>query len=203
MRMILATAAAAASFALATPALAQDTFGTKNDFVFAGDRLTGVYIFKQGNDKDTVLGLLQTPWGVNVYQTARIGFDWFPIDHLSIGGTLSYWSLRTERETAAGAPTADVTTKEFLFAPRIGYAIPISKSFGFWPRGGISYRSTKVGNFDAMGEVALTLEAQFYASPAPHFAFIFGPVLDLGIAGDYADNASNIGILTGGILGWI
>jgi hypothetical protein len=197
--MNLAIAAAASAFALATPALAQDTFGTKNDFVFAADRLTGVYLFKQGNEKDTVLGLLQTPWGVNVYQTARIGFDWFPINHLSIGGTLSYWSLRREQDNGPG----DVTTKEFLFAPRIGYAIPISKSFGFWPRGGISYRSTTVGDADANGEVALTFEAQFYASPAPHFAFIFGPVLDLGIAGDYDDKASNIGILTGGILGWI
>jgi len=198
MRKTLAIAAAASALAIGTPAYAQDTFGTKKDFVFAADRLTGVYLFKQGETKDTVLGLLAGPSGLNVYQTARLSFDYFVIDHLSIGGAISYWSVNFDPPGPG-----DATTSEFLFAPRVGYSIPISKAFGFWPRAGISYRSTSVLDAKAQGEAAFSLEAQFYASPAPHFAFIFGPVIDLAFAGDYPDKARNIGLLTGGILGWI
>jgi hypothetical protein len=200
MRMILALAAAASVGALATPALAQDTFGTKNDFVFAAERLTGVYRYNEGDNHATVLGLLQAPSGLNVYQTARLGFDWFPIEHLSIGGSLSYWSYSIDNDKTPGDD--NVKAHEFMFAPRIGYSIPITKSFGFWPRGGFSIRSTTQGDADAQTKVAISLEANFYASPAPHFAFIFGPLFDAEIAGD-SPKANNIGILTGGILGWI
>ena len=90
-----------------------------------------------------------------------------------------------------------------MVAPRVGYAIPISRAFGFWPRGGITYLNNKQGGAESTSEWAFTFEAQFYAAPAPHFAFIFGPVLDLGFSGDAADHPLNFGVLTGGILGWI
>lgn len=201
MRMILATAVAASAFALATPALAQETFATKGDFAFAADRLTGVYLYDQGPYDSTSFGLLQTPTGVNSLQMTRIGFDFFPIARLSIGGSLSYWSREVEEDDRDDVPS--FTVKELLVAPRIGYAIPITRAFGFWPRGGITYLNTKYGSADGRGEWAFTFEAQFYASPAPHFAFIFGPVLDLGFAGDADDRPRNFGVLTGGILGWI
>ena len=201
MRMILASAAATTAFALAAPAMAQDTFATKGDFSFAADRLTGIYLYDQGDYEATVFGLLQTPTGVNSYQMSRIGFDWFPIARLSIGGSLSYWSLK--RDDDGDGPLGSRTNKEFLVAPRIGYAIPISRAFGFWPRGGITYLNTKAGGADSTSEWAFTAEAQFYASPASHFAFIFGPVFDIGFAGDANDRLRNFGLLTGGILGWI
>lgn len=200
MRMILASAAAATAFAVTSPALAQ-TFATKGDFAFAADRLTGIYIYEQGDYSATVFGLLQTPTGVNSYQMTRIGFDWFPIDRLSLGGSLSYWS--TKQDFDGDGPNPSVTRKELMVAPRVGYAIPITRAFGFWPRGGFTYLNAKVGGAESQSEWAFTFEAQFYASPAPHFAFIFGPVLDLGFAGDANERPHNFGFLTGGILGWI
>jgi hypothetical protein len=199
--MILACTAAATAFALAAPALAQETFATKGDFAFAADRLTGIYLFEQGNYESTVFGLLQTPTGVNSLQMTRIGFDFFPIARLSIGGALSYWSQKTDPDGDGPIPSG--TAKELMVAPRIGYAIPITRAFGFWPRGGITYLSNKQGSAESTGEWAFTFEAQFYASPASHFAFIFGPVLDLGFAGDANERPRNFGFLTGGILGWI
>jgi hypothetical protein len=159
-----------------------------------------VYLYERGNEERTVLGLLQTPAGVNSLQITRIGFDYFPIARLSIGGALSYWSHKIENDNTDNDP--GYTVKELMVAPRIGYAIPISRAFGFWPRGGITYLNSKSGDAPSGDQWNFTLEAQFYASPAPHFAFIFGPVLDLGFAGD-GPNGKNIGLLTGGILGWI
>jgi hypothetical protein len=199
--MILASTAAATAIALASPALAQDTFATKGDFAFAADRLTGIYLFDQGNYESTVFGLLQTPTGVNSLQMTRVGFDWFPIARLSIGGSLSYWSTKSDLD--GDGPSPSVTVKELMIAPRVGYAIPITRAFGFWPRGGITYLNNKQGGANSTGEWAFTFEAQFYASPASHFAFIFGPVLDLGFAGDANERPHNFGLLTGGILGWI
>jgi hypothetical protein len=185
-------AAAALSF-LATlgHAARADELGEKGDFAFSADRLTGLYLYKDNDGKTDVtsFGLLGTP-PLGTYQTARLGFDWFPIKHLSIGGALSYWSLKQKGLD---------NTSELLIAPRIGYEIPISRRFGFWPRGGITYRSHNNPDED---EVALTIEAMFYAAPADHFAFIFGPLLDLGLAGK-GPESTNIGILTGGIVGWI
>jgi len=84
-----------------------------------------------------------------------------------------------------------------LLSPRIGYAINIGDSFGFWPRAGLTYV-----NYDGDEELGLTLEGQFFASPAAHFAFTFGPALDLGVVGDGREGKS-IGVLTFGVLGWI
>jgi hypothetical protein len=83
----------------------------------------------------------------------------------------------------------------------VGYAADFSHSFGIWPRGGFTYRNDDLehGNND---EVALTIEAMFYGAPAEHFAFIFGPAFDIGLAGD-GPEARNFGLITFGVLGWI
>src|SRR6185503_15220765 len=64
-----------------------------------------------------------------VYQAPRIGFDYFIINGLSLGGSFTIVSISTD----AGSGT------DILFAPRVGYAYMFSDMFGIWPRGGFSY----------------------------------------------------------------
>jgi hypothetical protein len=184
-RSLLETLTLASILTLAPSIAEAAPFGEKGDVSFAADRLTGVYTFSD-DMKLTAVGLFAPPTA-HPYMVARLGVDFFPINHLSIGGSFAFWDYDFRRN---GSSTA------VLFSPRIGYAIDFSNSFGFWPRGGVTFLS---GGGD---EFALTLEAMFYAAPAQHFAFTFGPVLDVEVAAP-RNNALSFGILTAGILGWI
>ncbi|HEX4474357.1 MAG TPA: hypothetical protein VH142_04715 [Polyangiaceae bacterium] len=166
-------------------------FGEKGDVSFAADRLMGVYIFNEDPTKLTAIGLFSPP-DARPYLVTRLGVDFFPIDHLSIGGSFAFWSTDNHSD-----PRADRTTTGVLFSPRVGYAIRFSDAFGFWPRGGITYRDSEGDD-----ELALTFEGMFYGAPAPHFAFLFGPVLDVGLVGSGSE-AVSFGVLTAGIMGWI
>jgi hypothetical protein len=183
MNKIIGTAVLAFVTVFATPSFAQ--FGERAKVSFAADRLMGIYIHR-GDDRETTFGI-GGPAAYHPYMLPRLGLDFFVIDHLSVGG--SFWWYSREGNS------------NFLLSPRIGYAIDFSRSFGFWPRGGFTYRNNNIDRNEDE-EVALTLEAMFYGCPADHFALIFGPVFDIGVAGDWAE-ANNIGIITFGILGWI
>jgi len=183
MRKVIAIAGFTFIAAFATPSFAQ--FGERAKVSFAADRLMGIYIHRDG-ERDTAFGIGGPPV-FHPYTLPRLGLDVFVIDHLSVGGSF-VWYSRDDNSN-------------FLISPRIGYAIDFSRSFGFWPRGGFTFRSNDVGPGNDE-EFALTLEAMFYGSPAEHFAFIFGPVFDIGLAGDF-DETRNFGILSFGILGWI
>ena len=181
---------------VARPADAQ-AFGNKKDMTFSAERLMGVYFFDERNapgpgpSSSTHIGLGIAPLGASVspYLLPRFGFDYFVIDNLSIGGSLGFGDFDPEGDgnSRSGA----------LIAFRVGYALEFSKVFGFWPRGGFTYR-----NFTQDEEFGLTLEAMFYAAPVEHFAIIFGPLMDLGIAGTNGE-AKNFSLISAGILGWI
>lgn len=173
-----------AFMALGTSASAAP-FGEGGVVSLSADRLMGFYVQHAGNDSNSILGIGQTVWD-NPYSTARFGVDVFVVDHLSIGGSLAYsrWDLRR-------------SGNQLLFSPRIGYTLPFSRAFGFWPRGGFTYLNT-----DGNDRFALTLEGMFYGSPVDHMAFIFGPAFDIELAGN-GTKLQNFGILTAGILGWI
>jgi hypothetical protein len=173
------------------PASAQ-AFGNQGDVTFSAERLMGINFYDEGRDTGdrsiTSIGLgighqLSTP-----YLLPRLGVDYFVIDSLSIGGSLGFGDVDFGgNRSFSGA----------MIAPRVGYTIEFSKVFGFWPRGGFTYR-----NFGGDEEFAFTLEAMFYAAPVEHFAITFGPLMDLGIAGT-RDEARNFSIISMGILGWI
>jgi hypothetical protein len=184
-RSLLGTVTLASALSL-VPSVAHAAFGEKGDVSFAADRLMGVYFFND-DTKLTTVGLFAPP-GVHPYMTARLGVDFFPINHLSIGGSFAFWDYDYRR-----APRSNTSV---LFSPRVGYAIDFTNSFGFWPRGGVTFIS------DGGDEFALTFEAMFWAAPAQHFAFTFGPVLDVDLAAP-GNNAVSFGVLTAGILGWI
>jgi hypothetical protein len=184
MRKIMTSAALGLALFHAESAWAQ--LGARAKVTFAADRLMGIYIFNEGG-RDTTFGLGGPPAGSRPYELPRFAFDFFVVDHLSLGGAFVWASHDGD--------------SHLLVSPRVGYAADFSHSFGIWPRGGLTYRNDDLehGNND---EVALTIEAMFYGAPAEHFAFIFGPAFDIGLAGD-GPAARNFGLITFGVLGWI
>jgi hypothetical protein len=136
----------------------------------------------------------------------RLSFDYFVIDGLTLGGSLGYISLGgtqsvTKFNTPAGPaalpPDHDHTSVTgFAFAPRVGYAYMFNDVIGIWPRGGFTYfhysSETKQYNGqnavdhtdkESFGGLDLNLEAMLVISPVRHFAFVVGPVFDLGLTG--------------------
>ena len=180
--LALAAASLAAARSSAQP------LGQHGDVSFAADRLMGLYFHDEGGSV-TLFGLGGPPPASAPYTTPRLAFDFFVVDHLSVGGAMAYGLADPEgrRNSFDG----------ILLAPRVGYAIDIGDSFGFWPRGGFTFR-----DFEGNDELALTFEGAFWAAPTQHFAFLFGPALDLGLVGD-GDEARSFGVVSAGLLGWL
>lgn len=125
------------------------------------------------------------------FHVARLAIDGFLIDRLSLGAGVGFYTQ-----------TGDPNGNGFVFAPRMGYVIPISRAFSFWPRGGVSF-FTANGNENLF---ALTGEAMFAASPSPDWSILFGATIDGAFVGkspgpnrDHTQVA--IGIPTVGIMG--
>ena len=196
--VVCALALGLAGATIVRPASAQ-AFGNQGDLAFSAERFMGVYFYDeppggpgpQNNSSSTHIGIGIAPIGASTspYLLPRLGVDYFVIDSLSIGGSLGFGDFDPDG--------ANNSTSGAIISPRVGYALEFSKVFGFWPRGGFTYR-----NFGSNEEFALTLEAMFYAAPVEHFAITFGPLMDLGIAGTGGE-AKNFALFSAGLVGWI
>jgi hypothetical protein len=207
MRNTIAVAAGLALTLTSAGAWAQE-FGNSGTFAISAERVFGFFYEDidwdppgpgSGSDEYTTFGF---GWGDphTMYTVPRFAVDYFVIDSLSVGGTLAYYhSDRDDDNNNNG----DDDWSGFLFAPRVGYAITIADMAGFWPRGGFTYVNHDDPDYD---ELALTIEAMFWLSPAEGMAFVLGPTLDLGITGE-ADpdtdiNTTVIGVSVG-LMGWL
>jgi hypothetical protein len=186
MKVILGALLVSVTLA-ATPASAQTpaSFGGKGSLVLSAERLFGYDYstnsgFLTGNQSSstTTFSLVTSPFGVvtSNFGFARLAFDGFVTDTLSLGGAVSYFSSSVTQ----GGRTTDLSG--VLVAPRIGFAVGFSRVVSLWGRGGISYLSvettaTKTSLF------ALTLEAPLVFSLSEHFALTLGPTLDVGLSG--------------------
>jgi hypothetical protein len=191
---------------VSVPALASaQELGQKGDVVFSAERLLGVSLTHssweegpiEGDNDYTSVGL---GWRSSVlpFDVPRVGFDFFVIDHLSVGGTLGFFS--TDPDT--GADFSGV-----LLGPRVGYAVGLSRVIGLWPRGGFTYHSGELGGTDENG-FALTLECPFTFAPTEHFAFHVGPTVDFDLVGEIEVGSAEVDHdyrtfgLNAGLLGW-
>lgn len=139
---------------------------------------------------------LGTPYG-----TPRIGVDYFPIDGLSVGGSLVYMRLGSsyEQEPSMGPSTeSSSSTNIWLFAPRVGYALMFNDSVGIWPRGGVTYLNMSSHDDDDDSEssgsmLALSVEAPFLFAPRDNIAITAGPTIDYGLStsSEYTDSEGN------------
>jgi len=193
----------------AGPALAQ-TFGTQGDAVFGVERLFGVHgthvyeeLDPEANDgsdeaKDTFIGL-SLGWRGPVapqfspFDAPRLGFDYFVINNLSVGGSLGYASGSDDSEDFAPGGNSYATGpsdfSSFLIAPRAGYALMFADWVGFWPRAGVTFHTLSVSDVFSENGLAFTLEANFVIVPTPNIGVLIGPTLDLDLFGsrDYKD----------------
>ncbi|MBI5532315.1 MAG: hypothetical protein HY898_06355 [Deltaproteobacteria bacterium] len=205
---------AAAALSISSQASAEDKFGVAGGMVISADRMFGIHMNSvtrtekdaatgvEGETKGstTSIALLWNSQGsgdtLNVSQIPRLSFDYFVIDGLSVGGSLGYASLsgKYKQTKPQESPETDLpSTSAFAFAPRVGYAIMFTDMIGIWPRGGITYWSSKtesksqttpvVTTTDKTSGLDLNIEGMLVIVPAPHFAFTLGPVIDFGLTG--------------------
>lgn len=225
MKRTLQCAFAVAAMLASSSAWAQD-FGEKGTIAISAERLFGFTYdsareTRNGQDfkaSVTHFSLLSSPVsiggnGANVgvwggYSTPRVAGDYFIINRLSLGAALGYahWSGTTQ--TPGPGNNEETTTGDsFTFAPRVGYFLSFTDKIGFWPRGGLTYRSYSAENAGGH-DFAFTLEAPFAFTLIPHTGFWAGPTLDLGFAGSqhvenngtttsFDFNALAIGLQTG------
>lgn len=154
------------------------------------------------------------------YAQPRLALDFFVIDGLSIGGSLTYYtrSGETETDSPLGQTEEDQPDASgFVISPRIGYAVMFGDNFGIWPRGGFTYftaESEVDGNDAQMSGLAFTAEFQLVIAPGEHFALTLGPAVDLGLTGggeadlgaplqeeDFDGKITDLSVY-GGLVGW-
>lgn len=174
-RAVLAGIATSALWLWSAPARAQE-LGRSGDFIVNAERLFGAHSARLEVDgtggftvRDTSVSFLMSRRSLSILTVPRVGFDYFIARSFSIGGVLAIHS-------------ADDEYSGFLLAPRVGYAIPFNRRFGFWPRGGLTFSSE--GEPDR-SHFAMSAEATFYFMPNATVGFTLGPFADLGITGEY------------------
>jgi hypothetical protein len=221
MRKFLSVALGATALLGAGPALGQEVFGTKGDLALGIDRVFGIHFTHlkvdnpgRGPDRkyeQTGIGFGWRGRGArSPFDQARFAVDYFVIDSLSIGGSIAYASYNDDDDD----DDDDDDHSDFLFSPRVGYAIGFSNKFGFWPRGGFTYHSRSRDDDafvdDDENGFAFTAEAMFYWTPIEHFGFLFGPTLDIDFTGerevgreDWDQRWRSIALVNVGIFGWI
>jgi hypothetical protein len=111
----------------------------------------------------------------------RVGFDYFIIPQLSLGGSLAL-AWYDPNDDDDDDDDGEIST--LLFAPRVGYAIEFNASWGVWLRGGFSYYTVGFDNDVSRNLLALTGEGAFYYLPTPNVGFTLTPLFDLGLSGE-------------------
>jgi hypothetical protein len=206
-----ALAIAVSSIATVAPALAQEGgFGKTGQIMISAERLFGLtfpsVVTEDGDSHDkttqsrTNIALLFTPLSAvqSPYEIPRAAIDFNVASGFTVGGAIGFMSStgKTKFEPAMPPPRPDrddATITMFLFTPRIGYVLPLSPMFGFWPRAGITYYSisaenTSTGNMpvtikQTTNGFAVDIEPMFVITPVNHFGITVGPTVDLPLSG--------------------
>jgi len=176
-------------WASATNGAGAQELGREGNLVFGAERLAGFYLGERSIDFGPVetevefssFALLwdRPPTPLN---RPRLTVDYFVTNEVSIGGGLGFFA----QDVGSGA--ADEDLHGLIFVARGGYALRLSHSIFFWPRGGLVYYNV---DFDTGGDwslLAFEVEGMFSLAPADGWAFLVGPSLDLGLTGEAGDN---------------
>jgi hypothetical protein len=160
----------------------EGTFGNAGQLVLSAERLVGLSRtarqtkiggVKHKDSINRVNLLLNQNGNPYNYSHPRIAFDYFVIDGLSLGGALGF-----------SANDGDAKYREFIVAPRVGYAFMFSDTVGVWPRLGITYQDQKTPE-GVSGILAVSFEANLVIVPADHAAITIGPSIDGGVGGKF------------------
>jgi opacity protein-like surface antigen len=201
--------AALAAIALAGPARAEEGQGThrfgNRGFIISADRLLPLLSYQSvtttppggpsTTESRTSVALLNNgPFGVynSFYNLPRLGFDWLPIDNLTLGGAAwLYTDLQASETTSTAGVSKSTDTPKATYwgiAPRIGYVFRMGDMLSLWPRVGIEYNNVSYSDVGAgsqsVTQLAFDGEAMLVVSPWNHFGFMIGPTLDAPISGE-------------------
>jgi opacity protein-like surface antigen len=201
--------AALAAVTLACPARAEEGQGThrfgNRGFIISADRLLPLLSYQSvtttppGGPSDTQsrtsIALMNNgPFGVfnSFYNLPRLGFDWLPIDNLTLGGAAWFYTdLQAADATSTNGVSKSTDTPKATYwgiAPRVGYIIRMGDMLSLWPRAGVEYHHVSYSDVGAGSssviQFALEAEAMLVISPWNHFGFMVGPTLDAPISGE-------------------
>jgi hypothetical protein len=188
--------------ALGSSASAQE-LNARGHLVFGAERLFGFYLDKQNTDYGVVetnedTTVVSIGWSMNndsaLLTIPRIGVDYFIDEHLSLGGCFGLASVSADNTDVLG----------ILLAGRVGYALRLTHAVSFWPRGGLTFASA--GADRDLSVFAITIEGMFTLAPSDGWAFLAGPLLDLGFTGSEGNDGDHTEILFGimfGLTGWL
>jgi len=207
-RTTMVLGAAFAALTLAGSAGAEEGQGThrfgNRGFIVSADRLLPLLSYQSitttppGGPSDTesrtsVALMNNGPFGVfsSFYNLPRLGFDWLPIDNLTLGGAAwLYTDLQSSDSISTNGVSKSTNTPKVTYwgiAPRVGYVIRMGDMLSLWPRAGVEYHnvnSSDVGSGSgAITQFAFEAEALLVISPWNHFGFTVGPTADIPISG--------------------
>jgi hypothetical protein len=157
-------------------------FGREGDVAISAERLLGLartttqteVVGAPDLETDTVRrqGLLNAGGRDFLgYSAARIGFDWFAWEGVSLGVALG-----------GSADTGPYDYRQYTVSPRFGYAHSFSKNVGAWARASITYQDNKADEVTAaLLAVGGTLDLVFV--PVKNVVLLAGPRLDASLLG--------------------
>ena len=195
---------------LATSAASAQSFGEQGQFAVTGGPLlriaytrTKVTLETPGGDTEvkrsvTDVELLGT-------QSARLGFHYLPIDHLSVGASFVFRSQTGEDET--DGPTGPTRTTDipeetaFELGASVGYVMMFTDLLGIWPQVGIGYASFKeenAANVTKASAPTVGVGVPLVIQPVEHFAFSVGPDIGFLFAGSAEVRDKSSGTTTDG-----
>jgi hypothetical protein len=141
---------------------------------------------------------------MNVHAVPRVALDVTIIPRLTLGAAFAFgFGLGGTNEnenlgpgnTRATQTTDSPTATAIGLAPRVGYIIPLSDLFAFWPRLGFAFYSVSSSAENVTGGGAietirrtdtlfsLDLDPQFVLIPFEHFFIHGGPVVNVPLSG--------------------
>ncbi len=225
LRTLIVTSLTTLTLTSATAAFAgdADAFGSAHQVMISADRLMPLFAYESqkettnaggqtGSTTNTVTSVALVGNGLHettFYNLPRFAVDYTIIPNLTIGGSVyGFFTLGSSTTDASGGTsTSQDNTKITIWgiAPRVGYIIPFSSAFAFWPRGGISFQSLATSTPDNnqppqpqtttntnLTQWAVDLEPMFAWTPVTHAAITFGGVIDIPLTGsNTSSNSAN------------
>jgi hypothetical protein len=223
MKKLIVLGAGAALAAIASVSGAQGSptgmgFGGAKQVIVSADRMFGVHSWSQKAEQqavqiapgittqaqtETVSGTgVNLLWGGNgdingPSAIPRLGVDVGLGYGITVGGALGYMHRSSSTKTTQGGVSTEVdnpSTSTWAFAPRGGFAFPLSDMFALWGRAGFTYYSfsqseervagnaTQVVDTSANG-FQLNFEPMLVITPVPSFGFTVGGVIDVPLSG--------------------
>jgi hypothetical protein len=184
MKTALSLGCAVAAVLLPASALAQshEAFGNAGQLAISSDMRLSIESDSVNNNGGSTTTFDLAP-----------AVDYFVIQSLSLGGQVQF--THTSRSPGNGGTSE--TTDLFGIGPRIGYNIPISDLFSFWPKVGVTYQHGSFGN-TSESKFSIGAFAPLLLHPAPHFFVGLGPNFSTDLSNSVSTPAGPAGASVSG-----